>query len=171
MLADVLPGRRHRGGRVALQHAGAAHRLRISRPGSYYFSAGGGLGFGLAAALGVQLAQPDRPVVCVLGEGSAQYAVTGFWTAAAYGVPVTFLVLQQLRVLDPEVVRGHGAGGGRARAGPGGAGHRRPVAAAYGVPSRSVEGTEELREALTAGLASGAPNLVEVGVAPGMALL
>ena len=30
---------------------------------------------------------PSRPVVCVLGEGSAQYAITGFWTAAAYKVP------------------------------------------------------------------------------------
>ena len=38
------------------------------------------------------------------------------------------------------------------------------------MPSRKVEGTEELREALTAGLASGGPNLVEVKVAPGMAL-
>ena len=62
-------------------------------PGSYYFSAGGGLGFGLAASVGVQLAQPDRPVVCVLGEGSAQYAITAFWSAVAYKVPVTFLVL------------------------------------------------------------------------------
>ncbi len=70
------------------------NQLRISRPGSYYFGAGGGLGFGLAAALGVQIAQPDRPVVCVLGEGSAQYAVTGFWSAAAYKLPVTFLVLR-----------------------------------------------------------------------------
>ena len=41
------------------------NQLRLSRPGSYYFSAGGGLGFGLAASVGVQLAQPDRPVVCV----------------------------------------------------------------------------------------------------------
>ena len=70
------------------------NQLRISKPGSYFFGAGGGLGFGLSAAIGVQLAQPDRPVVCVLGEGSAQYAITGLWTAAAYGVPVTFLVLR-----------------------------------------------------------------------------
>ena len=70
------------------------NQLRLSRPGSYYFSAGGGLGFGLAASVGVQLAQPDRPVVCVLGEGSAQYAITAFWSAAAYKVPVTFLVLR-----------------------------------------------------------------------------
>src|SRR5262249_44609665 len=63
------------------------NQLRLSRPGSYYFSAGGGLGFGLSASVGVQLAQPDRPVVCVIGEGSVQYAVTAFWTAAAYEVP------------------------------------------------------------------------------------
>ncbi|MET0750165.1 MAG: benzoylformate decarboxylase, partial [Solirubrobacterales bacterium] len=46
------------------------NQLRLSRPGSYYFGAGGGLGFGLSAAIGVQLAQPDRPVVAVIGEGS-----------------------------------------------------------------------------------------------------
>ena len=70
------------------------NQLRLSRPGSYYFGAGGGLGFGLAAAVGVQIAQPDRPVVCVVGEGSAQYAITAFWSAVAYDVPVTFLVLR-----------------------------------------------------------------------------
>ena len=42
----------------------------------------------------MQLAQPDRPVVCVLGEGSAQYGITALWTAVAYRVPVTFLVLR-----------------------------------------------------------------------------
>ncbi len=74
--------------------AALRNNLRFSRPGSYYFSAGGGLGFGLAAALGVQLAQPERQVVCVLGEGSAQYAITAFWTAVAYSIPVKFLVLR-----------------------------------------------------------------------------
>jgi benzoylformate decarboxylase len=70
------------------------NRLRLSRPGSWYFSASGGLGFGISAAVGVQLAQPERPVVCVLGEGSAQYGITALWTAVAYKVPVTFLVLR-----------------------------------------------------------------------------
>ena len=61
---------------------------------SYYFGASGGLGFGISAAVGVQLAQPSRPVVCVLGEGSAQYGITALWTAVAYALPVTFLVLR-----------------------------------------------------------------------------
>src|SRR5205807_5984315 len=60
------------------------NRLRVSRPGSYYFGASGGLGFGISAAVGVQLARPGRPVVCVLGEGSAQYGITALWTAVAY---------------------------------------------------------------------------------------
>ena len=89
-----LPRRRDRRARVAVEHALAPQSAPPWDPGSYYFAAGGGLGFGLAAAIGVQLAQPDRPVLCVLGEGSAQYAVTGFWTAAAYDVPVTFLILR-----------------------------------------------------------------------------
>ena len=93
-LAEVLPD----DGIVVLESPTSTmalrNRMRISRPGSYYFGAGGGLGFGLAAAIGVQLAQPDRRVVCVLGEGSAQYAITGFWTAAAYKVPVTFLIIR-----------------------------------------------------------------------------
>ncbi len=93
-LAEVFP----EDGIVVLESPSATpalrNQLRLGRPGSYYFSAGGGLGFGMPAAIGVQLACPDRPVVCVLGEGSAQYAVQSFWTAAAYSVPVTFLVLR-----------------------------------------------------------------------------
>jgi benzoylformate decarboxylase len=145
------------------------NQLRLSRPGSYYFGAGGGLGFGLAAAIGVQLAQPDRPVVCVLGEGSAQYAITGFWTAAAYDVPVTFLVLrnEEYAILkwfaDVEEVAGA----------PGldlPALEVAKVAEAYGVASRSVSKREELREALKGAIESGKPELVEVPVTPGMAL-
>ncbi|MFJ9641783.1 benzoylformate decarboxylase [Streptomyces sp. NPDC004244] len=70
---------------------------RISTPGSYLFSAGGGLGFGAAAAVGAQLGAPGRPVVCVIGDGSVHYAVQALWTAAAYRVPVTFVVLSNAR--------------------------------------------------------------------------
>ncbi|MFF4426518.1 benzoylformate decarboxylase [Streptomyces sp. NPDC001549] len=70
---------------------------RISTPGSYLFSAGGGLGFGAAAAVGAQLGAPDRPVVAVIGDGSIHYAVQALWTAATYKVPVTFVVLSNAR--------------------------------------------------------------------------
>jgi benzoylformate decarboxylase len=145
------------------------NRLRISRPGSYFFCAGGGLGYGLSAGVGVQLAQPNRPVVCVLGEGSAQYAISGFWTAAAYNVPVTFLVLrnEEYGILKwfAEIEQVTGAPGLDLPAL-----ETAAIAAAYGVDSRRVNGRAELREALDSALASSAPQLVEVLVAPGMAL-
>jgi benzoylformate decarboxylase len=145
------------------------NQLRLSKPGSYYFGAGGGLGFGLAAALGVQLAQPDRRVVCVLGEGSAQYAIQGLWTAAAYRVPVTFLVLRN----DEYAILKWFAQLESVTGAPGldlPALDCTAVAQGYGVSARRVESRDELREALREGIASDRPDLVEVKVAPGMAL-
>jgi benzoylformate decarboxylase len=145
------------------------NQLRLSRPGSYYFAAGGGLGFGLAASVGVQLAQPDRPVVCVLGEGSAQYAISAFWSAVAYDVPVTFLVLrnEEYGILkwfaEAEQVTGA-------------PGLDLPkldvasVAEGYGVKAHRASDRDEVSGALAAALASSKPELVEVPVAPGMSL-
>ncbi len=40
---------------------------------SHLSAAGGGLGFGLPAAVGAQLAAPERPVVTLMGDGSMHY--------------------------------------------------------------------------------------------------
>ena len=145
------------------------NQLRLSRPGSYYFSAGGGLGFGLAAAVGVQLAQPDRPVVCVIGEGSVQYAVSAFWSAVAHRAPVTFLVLQnsEYAILKwfAEVEQVNAAPGLDLPALDVAA-----VAGGYGVNAVRAADRDEVRGALEKALASSAPELVEVPVAPGMSL-
>jgi benzoylformate decarboxylase len=143
------------------------NQLRISRPDSYFFCAGGGLGFGLSAALGVQLAQPDRPIVCVVGEGSAQYAITALWTALAYSLPITFLVLRndEYAILkwfaefeDVKDAPALDLPGLDCVA----------IAAGYGLRARRVDGREELAAAMREAIASDAPELVEVGVAPGM---
>ena len=145
------------------------NQLRISRPGSYFFGAGGGLGFGLSAAIGVQLAQPGRPVVCVLGEGSTQYAIQGLWTAAAYRVPVTFLVLRndEYAILKwfatLESVTG-APGLDLPKLEPA------ALAKAYGIEASQVAEPGELREALSTAIAAESPQLIEARVAPGMAL-
>ncbi len=145
------------------------NQMRLSRPGSYYFAAGGGLGFGLAASLGVQLAQPDRPVVCVIGEGSVQYAVSAFWSAVAYKTPVTFLVVrnEEYGILKwfAEVEDVQGA--------PGLDLPKLDVAAiaeGYGITAHRVKDRDGVRDALSKSLASSQPELVEVPVTPGMAL-
>jgi benzoylformate decarboxylase len=168
-LADVLPEE----GIVVLESPSSTlslrNRLRISRPGSYYFGAGGGLGFGLAAAVGVQLAEPERPVVCVLGEGSAQYAVTALWSAAAYRVPLTILVMrnEEYAILKwfAEMEEVKGAPGLDLPAL-----DTVSIASAYGVESRAVEGAAAAGEALAAAIAADGPQLVEVPVASGMSL-
>ena len=144
------------------------NRLRISRPGSYYFCASGGLGFGIAAAVGVQLAQPQRPVVCVLGEGSAQYGITALWSAIAYKAPVTFLVLRNAEYMilkwfamleQVTGVPGLDLPGLDVAA----------VARGYGMPAQEVTGREQLTEALRGAIATtDGPKLIQVPVASGM---
>jgi benzoylformate decarboxylase len=145
------------------------NRLKLSKPGSWYFGAGGGLGFGLPAAVGVQMAQPDRPVVCVIGEGSVQYAVQAFWTATAYDVPLTVLVLRN----EEYAILKWFAGLEQVQGAPGldlPKLESAQLAAAYGVRTRQTTGVDDTREALREAIASDRPELVEVRVAPGMAM-
>jgi benzoylformate decarboxylase len=144
------------------------NRLRLSKPASYYFGASGGLGFGISAAVGVQLAQPGRPVVCVLGEGSAQYGITALWTAVAHKAPVTFLVLRndEYGILKWFATLEQVAGA------PGldlPALDTAAVARGYGVPSVDADSREELTEALREAIDAGdGPRLVQARVAAGM---
>ena len=53
---------------------------------------GNSLGWGMGAATGAKLAQPDRPVVCSIGDGAVMYQSSAFWSQARYGVPVLTVV-------------------------------------------------------------------------------
>jgi benzoylformate decarboxylase len=144
-------------------------RLKLSTPGSWFFGAGGGLGFGLPAAVGVQMAQPNRPVVCVIGEGSVQYAVQAFWSAVAFEVPLTVLVLRN----EEYSILKWFAGLEQVEGAPGldlPKLESAQLAAAYGVNTRQTTSVDETREALSQAIGSNRPELVEVRVAPGMAL-
>ncbi|WP_406502850.1 benzoylformate decarboxylase [Streptomyces sp. NBC_01602] len=66
--------------------------VRPGTPRSHMSAVGGGLGFGLPAAVGAQLAAPDRPVIALMGDGSMHYAITSLWSAARYKVPLTIVV-------------------------------------------------------------------------------
>jgi benzoylformate decarboxylase len=59
----------------------------------FHTCASGGLGHGLPAAVGVALARPDTPVLCLLGDGSAMYAIQGLWSAAQHRANVRFVVI------------------------------------------------------------------------------
>jgi benzoylformate decarboxylase len=76
-------------------------RIEYSRPGDYYGARGGGIGQGIAGALGIQIAHPDRRVLAISGDGSAMYSVQTFWSAAHHDLPIVFVILanREYRVL------------------------------------------------------------------------
>lgn len=73
----------------------------LRRAGDYYATRGGGIGQGVAGALGVAAAEPERTVVALTGDGSAMYSIQALWTAAHHGLRLVFVVLsnREYRVL------------------------------------------------------------------------
>lgn len=78
-----------------------AHQFDERRPGDYFGGRGGGIGQGIAGAIGVQVAQPGRRVVAISGDGSAMYSIQALWSAAHHQLPIVFVILsnREYRVL------------------------------------------------------------------------
>ena len=72
---------------------GIRQLIRSNDPQSYFGLRGGGIGWGLPATMGVKVALPERPVVGLIGDGSAMYTCQGLWTAAHYGIGAIFVIL------------------------------------------------------------------------------
>jgi acetolactate synthase-1/2/3 large subunit len=51
------------------------------------------MGYGLPAAIGAQLAHPDRPVVALVGDGCAMMSAGELAVAAELGLPIVLVVL------------------------------------------------------------------------------
>ncbi|MDG4831306.1 benzoylformate decarboxylase [Solwaraspora sp. WMMD1047] len=142
-------------------------QLRVNRPGSYFASASGGLGYGLPAAVGIALAERDsgrnRPVVAVIGDGSFQYSVQALWTAAQLSLPVVFLVLvnQQYAILKAFA---------RLKRTPGVPGLDLPgldipaIARGFGCGAATVAAVADLPDALAAGLRADGPTVLAVPI-------
>lgn len=67
--------------------------LRTSAPDAYFYVQGG-LGQGIAVALGAKLAAQDRPVVLTVGDGAFTYnpVIQSYDASKAYGLPVLIVV-------------------------------------------------------------------------------
>ncbi len=72
----------------------AAQYYGFSKPNRWINSGGlGTMGFGLPAAMGVQLAFPEETVICITGEGSIQMCIQELSTCLQYGLPVKIVAL------------------------------------------------------------------------------
>jgi benzoylformate decarboxylase len=92
---------------------GIRQLVRSDDPQSFFGLRGGGIGWGLPAAIGVKLALPDRPVVALIGDGSAMYTCQALWTAAHDRIAVVFVIFnnRSYRILKQRLhaQRGHAA--------------------------------------------------------------
>lgn len=82
-----------------------AKSVNIAGTGHYFSGRGGGIGQGLAGAIGVSVGNPGKRTVCVSGDGSAMYSIQALWTAAHHNLPITFVILcnQEYRVLKHNI--------------------------------------------------------------------
>jgi benzoylformate decarboxylase len=136
-----------------------------SRGGGFLTMSSGVLGYGLPAAIGVALAQPGRPVVAVIGDGSSMYAISALWTAAQEQTPVVFVILDNGQYA---ALRGHAAGDGVSKSPGWKLGGLDFVALANGMgcAARLVERPGDLEPALVAALAADVPTVLHVKTDP-----
>lgn len=135
----------------------------------YYGLASGGIGFAMAGAVGICLALPDRPVMAMVGDGSAMYSIQALWTAAHLKLPLTYVITnnRSYRILKERL---KGMRGSERYIG---MDLREPeidfveLAQSMGVPARRITEPDDVVPALRAAMASGAPGLLDVRIADG----
>jgi benzoylformate decarboxylase len=95
---------------ILSSNPGVRSLIQSNDPQSFFALRGGGIGWGLPAAIGVKLALPDRPVVALVGDGSAMYTVQALWTAAHYRLPVIWVIFNNTsyRILKQRLVNMRG---------------------------------------------------------------
>jgi benzoylformate decarboxylase len=145
---------------------GIRELLNAREPRAFYSLRGGGIGWGLPAAIGVKLAQPARPVVALVGDGSAMYTNQALWTAAHDSIPVVYVIFNNAsyRILKQRTLalKGFSAEDDRYVA----MDLVNPrldyvgLAKSMGVAGELVEKSADVGPAIHRGLASGGPYLV-----------
>ena len=154
----------------AIATSGSLRRsLNSHRADQYAFLRGGGLGWGMPAAVGYSLGLGKAPVVCFVGDGAAMYSPQALWTAAYEKLPVTFIVMnnteynvlknfmrsqedytsaQTDRFIAMDLVNP--------------AIDYQALGTSMGLETRKVIRAADIAPAVEAALASGRPNLIEI---------
>ncbi|MFT5097935.1 MAG: benzoylformate decarboxylase [Planctomycetaceae bacterium] len=132
----------------------------------YFGLASGGIGFAVAGVVGMQLAQPSRPHIAVIGDGSSMYSIQALWTAAHLKLPITYVIANNhsYRILKQRVQAGYDTTKfiGMDFDDP-------PIdfaqlAQSMGVSSRTVTDPADLSDALNAAIGQNGPQLLDVHI-------
>ncbi len=139
---------------------------RGAPPHDWLVNTGGSIGIGTPLSVGAAMACPDRPVLCLTGDGSLMYTLQALWTAARENLRITTVVFANRSYA---ILKGELASVGATVADS----HPlldigRPeldfvaLAKGLGVPALRVSELDAFSTALARGFDSGGPNLIEV---------
>jgi benzoylformate decarboxylase len=92
-LGELLTGRTIVVADAVTGSAGTLTHLLPRAGRGFHTTASGSLGWGMGAALGIQLAAPDYEVIAVVGDGVFQFGIQALWTAVHDRLPVIWVVL------------------------------------------------------------------------------
>jgi benzoylformate decarboxylase len=138
----------------------------VNQPHGYFNAASGGLGYAMPASVGYKLARPERPTVCLIGDGSSMYSIQAMWSAAQYEANVVFVVVDNRGYY---ILKGFRDALGLSEPVPGldvpGLDLAK-VAEGLGVSSETVEAADTLPKALKRALEAERPYLLNVLVEP-----
>lgn len=145
--------------------------MEFSEPGSVHSERGGAIGWGMGSTLGIKLAHPDRPVVGILGDGSAMMTVQGLWTAANSNIPAVYVICnnRSYRILKlnmdrykTHILREQNLSSEYLAMDFPIPLDLAAIANAMGVHGRTIKNPEDIGPALREALASGKPALLDV---------
>ncbi len=66
--------------------------LPPQRTSEYFLTRGGSLGVGIPGAIGAKLANPDKIVIGLTGDGGSMYTIQALWTAARHNIDAKFII-------------------------------------------------------------------------------
>lgn len=144
--------------------------LRFKPSQSYYANSGGGLGWGVPAAMGIKLAMSERPVVALVGDGSLMFGIQSLWSAARYQIPIIILVCNNRGYhAIKAALLGYGGKAAQERVflscditGP--EIDFPSLSKGFGVAGRSIKRLEELRPAFNEAMEAQAPYLIDISL-------
>jgi acetolactate synthase-1/2/3 large subunit len=145
----------------------AAQFIHFDEPRLWLSSGGlGSMGFGLPAAIGAQMARPDKLVFALVGDGGFQMSLPELSTIAKHGLPIKVVIvnngyLGMVRQWQ-ELFYNNRLSAVELEAFP----DIEKLGAAYGIPGRTIERPDELRPALDAAVREPGPYLLNVRVSP-----
>jgi benzoylformate decarboxylase len=149
---------------------GVVSRYFDFRVGGWFRGRGGGIGAGMALAVGAQVASPGRRVVAIVGDGSSMYSITALWTAAHHDLPIVWVILdnRSYKILKQNVLRSRRPEH-RGRAFVGADLTEPPIdfvslARGLGVEAERVTEPGEIADAVRRALASDRPTLLDLVV-------